>query len=63
MDLHLEGVMTYNLQMMPVPITAAIAPSVLLTEVLTAANTSLQEAAISVLVVQRCIMKPFPHKK
>ena len=43
--------MTYTLQIMPVPITAVIAPSVRLTEALTAANSSLQEAAISVPVM------------
>ena len=63
MDLHLEGVMTYTLQIMPVPITAVITPSVLLTEALTVANTSLQELPGSVPVMWRCIMKPFPHKK
>ena len=42
MDLHLEGVMTYTLQIMPVPVTAVIT-TVLLTEALTATNTSLQE--------------------
>ena len=61
-DLHLEEVMTYTLQIMPVPITTIIA-DVTLTEAVTVTTTSLQEAAVSVPVMQRCIMKPFRHKK
>ena len=75
MDLHLDLVMTYTLQTLAVVIatgaitaitvithTTAIAV-VPLTEAATVTTTSSQEAAISIPITSRCIMKPFPHKK
>lgn len=50
MDLYLEGVMTYTLQIMHVTLTAIIA-HVTLTEAVTVTTTYLQEAAISVPVM------------
>lgn len=68
-DLHLDLVMTYTLQTVAVVIAAitvmcttaiAVVP---LTEAATVTTTSSQEAAISIPITSRCIMKPFPHKK
>ena len=50
MDLHLEGVLTYTLQIEPVTLTGIIA-IVTLTQAVTVTTTSLQEAAISVPVM------------
>ena len=49
-DLHLEGVMTYTLQIMPVTLTTMVA-HVTLTEAVTVTAASLQEAAIFVPVM------------
>ena len=57
-DLHLDLVMTYTLQ--TVAVVIAVVP---LTEAATVTTTSSQEAAISIPITSRCIMKPFPHKK
>ena len=61
MDLHLAVVMTYTLQTMPVPTTTVIS-IVTVTMTVTVTITSGREAAISVPMMQRCIMKNFPHK-
>ena len=61
MDPLLDLDTTYTLQIMPVTITTvtSVAP---VTTTVTVVVTSGSEATISVPVMQRCIMKHFPHK-
>lgn len=61
MDRHLEGAMTYTLQIMPVPTTTVIL-IVTVTMTVTVTITSGSEATISVPMMRKCIMKHFPHK-
>ena len=61
MDLLLDLVMTYTLQMMPVTIGIVISVAPVTMTVTVTINSGL-ETTISVPMMQRCIMKHFPHK-